>query len=111
ARVLEARSQELLVGDRLQSAKPRLGGVGPAVHEAGGTVREPWLEGRAHQVRQALATRICRTGGPAPKRVDRRLSEYALLGPGFAGRCRGAPATRASPRHSPRPPCHRAPPR
>ena len=99
ARILEARPRELLVDHRLQPPEPQLGGLRPAVHEDGGAVREPRLEGRAHQVRQAAAAGLRRARRPAPQAVDRRLPQHALLGAGVPGRCGVAAAAGGRPRH------------
>ena len=99
ARILEARPRELLVDHRLQPPEPRLGGLRPPVHEDGRPVREPRLEGRAHQVRQAAAARLRRARRPAPQAVDRRLPQHALLGAGVPGRRGLAAAAGGRPRH------------
>ena len=64
-----------------------------------GAVREPRLEGGAHQVRQAAAARLRRARRPAPQAVDRRLPQHALLGAGVPGRRGLAAAARGRPRH------------
>ena len=76
-----------------------------------GAVREPRLEGRAPQVRQAAAARLRRARRPAPQAVDRRLPQHALLGAGVPGRRGLAAAAGGRPRHPSRHARHRAPAR
>ena len=111
ARILEARPRELLVDHRLQPAEPGLGGLRPPVHEDGRAVREPRLEGRAAEVRQAAAGSLRRARRSAPEGVDRRLPQPALLGAGVPGRRGLAPAAGGGSGDPSRYARHRAPAR
>ena len=83
---LEARSAQLLVGDRLQPPVARRRRPRGPVEPDRGDLRRLRLGCRAREIRRPAARGLRRAGGRGAAALDRRLPEPALFGPDLPGR-------------------------